>query len=58
MFIANKVGISLEGEYLETTSLKGTDANPGERSASTRENMYRLLNTSKKNNQLPRIFQL
>jgi hypothetical protein len=37
MIVANKVGISLEGEYLETTSLKGTDANPEERSASTRE---------------------
>lgn len=35
--IANKVGISLEGEYLETASLKGTDTNPEERSVSTRE---------------------
>lgn len=37
MIVANKVGISLEGEYLETTSLKGTDTNPEARSVSTRE---------------------
>jgi len=35
--VANKVGLSLEGEYLETTSLKGTAAYPEERSVSTRE---------------------
>ncbi|MFD2760900.1 ATP-binding protein [Lentibacillus juripiscarius] len=35
--VANKVGLSLEGEYSETASLKGTDTNPEDKSVSTKE---------------------
>lgn len=35
--VANKVGISLEGEYSETSSHRGTSSNPEETSTSTRE---------------------
>lgn len=35
--IANKVGLSLEGEYSETSVLKGTVTSPEDRSVSTRE---------------------
>lgn len=35
--VANKVGLSLEGEYTEKTVLKGSDFRPEDRSVSTRE---------------------
>lgn len=37
MIVANKVGLSLEGEYSETALLKSTESTPEERSVSTRE---------------------
>jgi len=37
VIIANKIGLSLEGEYSETTILKGTDMSPENRSVSNRE---------------------
>lgn len=37
VIIANKVGLSLEGEYSETSVLKGTVTSPEDRSVATRE---------------------
>ncbi|WP_342580936.1 ATP-binding protein [Ureibacillus sp. FSL W7-1570] len=52
--VANKVGLPLEGEYSETTVLKGTDNSPENKSFSTREkygsNKDKVIEFFKKNN--------